>query len=373
MLTLADQIRAIAAELAGATSAPPDPIPPPQPPQPPPVTGNGLLYDIASTLTPGEWRRVDTTWPGKADGKTFKDFQYVEVADGMGWSERLVEYNGTLLFPLMRDKPPTALMGMTADGDWWRIEHPQGWSLTDGERRPFNRHFRDDTYFYWAPSDEKVLMGYFLRTPLANPGVFERYGIPIGDSQMDTVGNFSVCLAEDWGRFFAYTPGGKLRSWAEGETAWREHAAHIPKNERSSGYAGTVIWNPIRKEIISIGGQYFGTNPDVSNRGLRVTAPDAPAELFYATLPDGAPMLGITAANERFTYHPVTGEYLQLYDDGVIYRSPDGAQWSVYQDLRDLKPWGNWEQYIPWTRLGETDCLVAVSHIEGVWLHRVLP
>jgi hypothetical protein len=374
MTSIADRLRDIANRIA-ALEPPvvvePPPVEPPPVVVPPPVAGTGLLYAEAATLQPGEWRQVETTWPGKDTGTTFKSWQYVEVADGMGWSERLVEYHGTLLFPLMRDKPPTALMVMSADGQWRRIEHPEGWSRTDGERRPFNRHFRDATYFYWAPSDLKTAMGYTLRTRLDSPGVFERYGLPIGDSQMDTVGNFSMCLS-GWGRFFAYTPGGKLRSWAEGEPAWREHSTAIPKAERASGYAGTVIWHPLRGEIFAIGGQTFGDNIDQSDRIQVVRAPDAPSVPLRAVLPDGSPMLGVRSAQCRFLPHPTRPEYLCIYNDGVLYRSTTGEQWTVYQDLRDLKPWGAYEQYIPWTRLGDTDVIVAVSHIRGVWLHRVI-
>lgn len=379
MTTLAAQLREIADQVAALEAAPPpiDPPPPVDPPDdPPPVVTGNLLLDAAGTLAPGEWRRVATTWPGKDTGRTFKQFQTVSTpgggsADGMGWTERLVEHQGELLLPLMRDAFNKALAVMDAQGNWKRIEAPAGWSARK-ERRPFNRWFRDERYAYFSPSDSKTAMGYFLRTPLEDPGVFERYGIPIGDDQMDTVGNFSTCLAHEWGRFFAYTPGGKLYSWADGETAWRDHFSHIPKGERNSGYAGTVIWNPVKREIITIGGQTFGANPDPSYRVLRLTAPDGKAEIFDATFEDGTPIPAITAGSSRFIVHPVTGEYLMLYRSGVMYRSDDAVHWTVYEDLTALKPWGAWEQYCPWVHLsGTPDVLVMVSHIMGVWLHRL--
>lgn len=366
-------------EITDTVPAPaPEPEPEPTPnPEPPPILADGtLLRDVASTLQAGEWRRVPTTLPeGLA---RFKDLQYVHGnemqsggADGMGWTERLIEHKGTLMLPLMRDFFTKAMIVMDAAGKWHRIDEPQGWNREKSERRPFNRWFKKDGFACFAPADEKPAMGYVLRTPLGSPGVFERHGIAIGDGAMDSVGNFSMC--EAWGRLWAYTPGGRLRSWAEGDAAWVNNYAHIPSTERASGFAGTVIYNPVRDEVLAIGGQYFGSNPDVSDRGMRVTSPDAPSEMFSATFEDGSRVLGLTSAESRLLYHPVTGEYLMLYHDGQMYRSVDGRVWRLYQDLRMLKPWGGYEQYCPWALLEGTDVIVMVSHTEGVWLHKLLP
>lgn len=370
-------------EITGTTvpAPPPDPAPDPtpEPPQPvvtlPPINKDGtLLRDIAAELSPGEWRRVPTTIP--PEYQDFKGFQYVLAippatggADGMGWTERLIEYKGTLMLPLMRDAFEKSLIIMDATGRWHKIRQPEGWSVTKSERRPFNRWFRDDEYAYFAPADAKIEMGYTLRTPLESPGAFERYGIAIGDSGMDTVGNFSMCKA--WGRFWAYTPGGRLRSWAEGEAAWSDNYSHIPKIECNSGYAGTVIYNPVRDEVIAIGGQTFGDNPDVSYRGLRVSAPGAVSERFDAKFEDGRYVSALRAADDRLLHHARTGEYLMLYQDGRMYRSETGEVWRLYEDLTAVKPWGAWEQYCPWTYLENTDVIVMVSHIEGVWLHKI--
>lgn len=345
----------------------------------PPAAIGSLLHDTAATLMPGEWRRVPTRWPGSDTGRTFKGFQTVSTpgdgsADGMGWTERLVEYHGELLLPLMRDRFGKALARMSSTGNWTRIETPVGWSTSKSERRPFNRWFRDAHYAYFSPADGKELMGYFLRTPLEEPGVFERYGIAIGDDQMDTVGNFSTCHAAEWGRFYAYTPGGKLYSWAEGDSAWASHHTHIPKAQRNSGYGGTVIWNPIEREVITIGGQTFGSNPDMSFRVLRLTSPavNAEAEVFSARFEDGTPIPAINSSTSRLLVHPSTGDYLMLYRDGRMLRSADARVWTLYEDLNTLKPWGNYELYCPWTHLsGTPDVLVMVSHIMGVWLHRL--
>jgi hypothetical protein len=61
-----------------------------------------------------------------------------------------------------------------------------------------------------------------------------------------------------------------------------------------------------------------------------------------------------------------------LYRDGRMLRSADARVWTLYEDLNTLKPWGNYELYCPWTHLsGTPDVLVMVSHIMGVWLHRL--
>lgn len=355
---------------------PPAPPPPTVEPPPAPPQTDTLLLDVAATLELGEWRHVPTRWPGQDAGRPFSGFQTVRTpnvgsADGMGWTERLVEYKGGLMLPLMRDSFGKALMLMDSTGNWTRIETPAGWAAKS-ERRPFNRWFRDDQYAYFSPADAKTAMGYFLRTPLEDPGIFERYGISIGDSQMDTTGNFSTCHSPEWNRFFAYTPGGKLRSWAEGEASWREHADNIPKDDRNSGYAGTVIWNPFRHEVVTIGGQSFGSNPDVSHRMLRLASPTGKATVHDMRSPDGNLFTRIRASQDRFIVSPATGEYLYLRESGVMYISADAETWTVYQDLNAIKPWGNYEQYCPWTHLsGTTDVLVMVSHIEGVWLHRL--
>lgn len=355
-----------------------EPTPEPEPePEPEPIPTDGtLLRDIAATLSRGEWRQVATKIP--AEFPNFKAFQTVHgnemqsgSADGMGWTERLIEHKGTLMLPLMRDFFTKALIVMDSAGNWRRINEPSGWSRTKSERRPFNRWFKEDGYACFAPADEKPAMGYVVRTSLDSPAVFERHGIAVGDSSMDSVGNFSMCTA--WDRRWIYTPGGKLRSWGEGEVAWTDHYSHLPQSQRPSGFAGSVFFNPIRNEVMAIGGQYFGSNPDVSDRGWIIRPGEVQATLFNATFEDGTPILRLTSAQCRLLYHPITGEYLLLYVDGVMYRSDDGRVWRSYQDLRALKPWGNYEQYCPWTILEGTDVVVMVSHLEGVWLHKLLP
>jgi hypothetical protein len=340
-------------------------------------TGSPLLYREASRLAPGEWRAVKTRLPEGGPEK-FKAFQTVSAppdkrpgsADGMGWTERLVEYRGTLMLPLMRSGFQTALIVMDAEGRWTRTNEPPGLPIARGGRRPYNRWFRADEHAYFAPSDSDMRMGYFLRTPLASPGRFEPYGVPIGDTDMVSVGNFSVCYADAWDRFVAYTQVGKVWSWKRGAPAWQPHWQHLPRSERPTGHAGTVLWNPVRREALCIGGQRFGSAPDTSFRVLVLRDPAHGVVRLDATKPDGTPMGAITSGSSRFLVHPRTGEYLCLYRDGVMYRSEDGAQWRVYQDLNEIQPWGAYEKYCPWTWLEDTDVIVMVSHIRGVWLHR---
>jgi hypothetical protein len=226
------------------------------------------------------------------------------------------------------------------------------------------------------PAASRTQHGFMVRTPLDGPdyGKFERYGIAIGDSQYDSTGNTSSCYA--WGRHWCYCTGGKVYSWADGETKWRSHTDHIPKEFRNGGYAGTINYNPIRDEVYAIGSQYFGDGTDEGWRALVVRGPDLPAERLDATL-DGEHILGIASARVRMTYHPVTGDYLMLHsmdDVGRLLRSTDGAAYTLSHlfDSRD-EPWGNYECYMTWTPIPNTDLIVCVSHVNGVLLHKVLP
>jgi len=346
-----------------------------------------LLMDQAATMQPGEWRKLAdlTEWPGKAGGKSFKGFQIVypidpegtTQADGMGWTQNLVYHEGRLLLLLMRsDHLMRAIIGMEPNGQWWRIDLPEGFDK--GGRRPFNRLTQDDTYLYFAPKDARTEMGYFIRTPLDNPGVFERYGVPIGDDQMDSTGNFSVTYVPDWGRFYAYTPGGKLWTWTHGESAWTRLGT-TPVGEdglRATGYAGLVMWNDIRKELILVGGQTFGDAPASGHHVARLTEPMGEIqELPNMLKPDGSPLV-YTAAENKLIVNPTDGSYIHIDRQKIIYRnSTVGGTYEVYDTIgkEDGWPLGNYELYAPYHVIPHTDVIVFVSHIAGVVLHRLKP
>lgn len=345
-----------------------------------PPQAQSLIAEQAATMAPGEWRNIAdlTDWPGKEEGVNFKSFQYVRgiedptapgSADGMGWTQNLVYHNGKLALLLMRSQNQRALMVMEPDGNWWRVNQPPGFD--NGGRRPFNRLTQDDEYLYFAPNDCKECMGYFIRTPLDNPGVFERYGIAIGDDQMDSVGNFAVTWVPEWGRFYAYTPGGKLWTWTHGEPAWT-----LLDRLRwdLSGYAGVLMWNSVKKELVVAGGQVFGDAENLGNRVARITEPIGKMELLPPMFkPDGEPMY-YTAAQNKLIIDPRDGSYLQIAADKQIYRNDEvGGTYEAYGSVdKDAGwPFGAYELYAPYARVPGTDVFVFVSHIKGVVLHRL--
>lgn len=346
--------------------------------------GEALLTSEAATLEPGEWRNIAhlTTWPGKGDGVSFKDFQYVTSidgsdggADGMGWTQDLVYHEGKLMLLLMRDRFQRALMVMEPDGEWWRRNQPEGFDR--GGRRPFNRLTSDGEYLYFFPRHpSRPEMGYMIRTPLDNPGKFERYGIGFGDDQIDTVGSFAATYVAEWDRFFAFTSGGKIWSWSHGERLWFYHG-RTPVDEagaRASGYAGVIVYNPVKDELIVMGGQSFGDSPTAGHKVVRLTAPRGDIEpLPDMKKPDGSKLV-YTSAQNKLIVDPRDGSYLQLDRKGIMYRNDSaGGTWSVYEDLRDSKPFGRYELYAPYAHIPGTDVIVFVSHIRGVVLHRLQP
>jgi hypothetical protein len=361
--------------------APADPVEPDPEPEPPvivpPYSGDSLLMEQASTMQPGEWRNIAhlTTWPGKESGGSFKNFQHVftpegaYIADGMGWTQCLVHHEGALMCVIGRDSSHAVLLHMDKYGVFRR--HESVWKSTVG-RRPFNRLTQDDTHLYFAPNDAREVMGYFRRTSLADPGVFERIGPSFGDSQMDTVGNFAVTYVPEWGRFYAYTPGGKVWSRAPSDAAWHLNGRFpIDTDGRLSGYAGLLLWNPIKKELAIVGGQVFGTTTDTSHHVYRLTAPmGVPERLANRVGPNGSPMYWSSSQSRMFV-NPNNGDYLLMNENLIYTNDSAGGQFALYEDVRTTKPFGNWETYAPGTLIPGTDVFAFISHIRGLVLHRV--
>ncbi|WP_339379906.1 hypothetical protein [Azoarcus taiwanensis] len=339
-------------------------------------------------MAPGEWRNLAhlTTWPGKDEGVSFKSFQYVVPidgesggADGMGWTQQLVEHDGKLMMILSRSQFERALMVMEADGRFWRINQPEGFDSNAGHpggRRPFNRLTKDDDYLYFAPSDSpRTEMGWFIRTPLDNPGVFERVGPSFGDTQVDGVGSFAITYVQEWGRFYAYTPGGKIWSRAPEDNEWHLHE-RLPRNDdgrRLSGYAGLLLWNSVKRELAIVGGQNFGSRLRTSYMQYRMTEPFGAPELMADRVgPDGERMLW-GSGSSKLIVDPRDGSYLFLKSN-VLYRAPDLASpYTVYEDLTGSLPFGRYEPYCPFALVPGTDVIAFISHTQGLVLHRLKP
>lgn len=353
-----------------------------------PAKGADLIIEQAALMRPGEWRNIAhlTSWPGKDDGVGFKSFQYVRPidggeggADGMGWTQTLVHHRGRLMMVLSRSQYQRALMIMEPDGHFWRIDQPVGFDSNanhPGGRRPFNRLTQDAQYLYFAPADmPPTEMGWFIRTPLESPGDFERFGVPIGDSQMDGVGNFAVTYVPEWTRFYAYTPGGKIWSWAEGESEWLYHG-RLPsdpadENRRLSGYAGLLLWNSVKNELAIVGGQTFGNRPRTSYKSYRLTDPLGSPELLPDRTNAEGERMPWSSGGSKLIVDPRDGSYLFLRSN-VLYRSCTlGGHYHLFEDLRDAQPFGAYEPYAPYTHLPDSEVIVFLSHIRGLILYRL--
>ena len=389
----------------------PEPEPEPEPEPPPPYEGESLLLREAATMEPGEWRNIAhlTTWPGKADGRSFKQFQYDDGtsfnnttgkrtagSEGIGWTQRLVYHNGALLLLAMRDQAPVALLGMDPDGTWWRkdtVKHIDGewvtvdemtgwegggWSGFSGGRRPFNRLTQDDQYLYFSRAQgvSQLENGRMYRTPLDNPGAFEDAGHEgFQQSNISTVGSHAVLWVEEWGRFYGYTAGGHVWTRLPTDAGWT-HLGRTPYDGtcRASGYAGEIVYNPFKDELIFIGGQSFGSPPGCSTKWVRLTEPLGEIE----ALPDLPEVDGLqlfyTSAQNKLMVHPHDGSYLLQVGREKVFRAADAfSDWVFYTDLwADAgRPFGNYESYAPFALIPGTDVFVFVSHMRGVVLHRV--
>lgn len=352
------------------------------PVEPPPEPTGTLLVDEAATMAEGEWRLLadKTTWPGKDTGSTFKGFQYVGNADGMGWTQPLVHHNGALMMLLCRDGGEQALMHMDPAGNFTRVEEPVGFGadgIKNGGRRPFNRLMQDSQYMMFAPRGASTEMGHIIRTPLDTPRDFESIGPYIGDDQMDSTGNFSMIWVEEWNRFYAYTPGGKIWSRAPTDAFWTRHADLQVDSEGKtlSGYAGMLVWNPIKLEILIQGGQYFGTNPDTSDKVYRITSPlGDPEMLANRKFPDGTPMYW-NHAESKCLIHPADGSYLVIPKGAprTFYRMVSGSGTAhLFDDFSDvgIEVVGRYELYTVFKQLPGTDVFAYISHIRGLGLYR---
>ena len=348
---------------------------------------DSLLLREAATMQPGEWRNIAhlTTWPGKDDGRTFFAFQRVSgtasdgsgVADGIGWTQRLVYHKGGLLILAMRDASPVGLIGMHPDGTFWRVDAPEGFEGPGG-RRPFNRLTQDTTHVYFSITRgvTKEDHGRTLRTPLDNPGVFEDSGHHgFGQSNIDSVGNHAILWVEEWGRFYGYTPGGRIWTRTPEDDGWTD-LGRTPYDGtcRASGYAGEIAYNPIEDEVIFIGGQHFGSPRGCGTKWVRLQEPLGEIEALPDLPEINGEQLRYTSAQGKIFVDPRDGAYLLQVGRERIYRASNAlADWTLYIDLYEDagKPFHFYDSYAPLALIPGTDVYVFLSHIRGVVLHRL--
>lgn len=353
-------------------------------PTPDRTPGLNLIEEEAATMQPGEWRNLKdkTFWPGKNHDLSFKGFQTVywpdgrAITDGMGWTQDIALHNGRLIMLLMRSNYPD-LMVMEPDGHFWRKNHIDG--VLGGGRRPFNRLAYDDEFLYYFPGAvEKLQIGMAVRTPLDNPGEFE-VAIPAGFDfvDQDSSGNFAVTYVKEWGRFYSFAQYGYIRSIAIGETEWTIHG-QAPVDDfgvRASGYAGAIVYNPVRDELVAFGGQYFGNNPPCDHKAVRMTEPFGEISALPDLENEQGDRLSFRSNMAKLFIDPRDGAYLMqpVGPEHLIYRNDDFSKpWTLYEDMRAIGgPLSHWETYAPLALIPNTDVYVFLSNINGLVLHRL--
>lgn len=376
------------------------PVRPGPPPAPP-----SRLFEIAATLKSGEFRRVDTRLPPGVDSiSQLNSTNWHAPGEngtfGVGWSDRMVFDPGTgrLFNILMRDTSIRSVIWLEPDLSWNGVVSPPGLDYEGAERRPYNRLMDGgDGYLYFSPSEpEKTSVGRLVRARYDRPEHWEEFGIGANHARAHDVGDHSTAWHPDIGKFVLYTLGpssqqdpdlgegidghlmGRVFVWGPGDPAWVPPDNHPdyagpPGRTQSSGYSGTTLYNPVRREVLIYGGmtQYGNNHP----KGSQATA-TLDAEGRFRR--HGASGQAYVAGNTRLTYHPVTGDYLLLkHNATVMYVGdpPRGKPWKVLYDWRNTperqRPFDRYENWHRVTPLPGTDVLIWSDLRRGIILQRL--
>ncbi len=364
------------------------------------------LYDIATTLAPGEFRHVETVLPPGVE--TISQLNHTnwhpddnsEGTFGVGWTDRTLfdPRSGRLFNVLMRGSYTESITWLEPDLHWDGIMAPEKSGL--GGRRPYNRLMDGgDGYMYFAPQIPNNAIGRLTRAAYTDPGSWEELGVPIPlDRTGHAVGDFSTIWHPDIEKFVLYIYGrgegdlsdegitdfehGHVFVWGHGDSRWRRPENHSdysgsPGRTQSSGYGGTTIYNPIHHEVLIYGGVSHWNN--AHPLGPQCTATIDRDGHFQRHGPSG---LIYSAGSKRLTYHPITGDYiltvrgsdktdLKMY----IGDPPRGKPWELLYDWADktgeerpLHHYENWHRVTP---LPGTDVLIWSDLRRGIVLQRL--
>lgn len=362
------------------------------------------LYDIAAEMKPGEFRRVPTKLPaGVKDMARFNNTYWHDPREdgtfGVGWTDRHIfdPVTGRLFNILMRDVSVRSVTWLEPDLTWKGVVAPPGLDYPGAERRPYNRLMDGgDGYLYFSPSKPgRASIGRLVRAPFTNPERWEEFGVPGNLPRAHPVGDHSTVWHPDIQKFVLYTTGpaghsaeagegfaghimGHVHLWGPGDAAWQLPENHPnyrgPRGRtQSSGYGGTTLYNPIRREVLIYGGmtQYGGNDP----LGSQATATLDAQGRFQR---HGASGLDYTAGSTRLTYHPRTGEYILLKNNATrmyIGDPPRGKPWRILFDWSEVPParrpfdkYENWHRVTP---LPGTDVLIWSDLRRGIILQRL--
>ncbi len=339
---------------------------------------SSFIEKNAAEMSPGEWRALPSTVDGRPfDSSVFDVYPGPNntpsqgAIEGLGWTDMLVYYKGTITVPLMRERLD-AMARMDLEGAWHRTEdvifNPE--RPRAGNRRPFNRWCDGhDGFIYHLPTYEterRTQTGKLARTPIDNPGTFTLVGESMNDNQMNQSGDVALSYAPPWERFLANTTGGKIYTRARSGGPWRLHG-----RTGSSGVAGVIIYNPLRDEVMAGGG--ITTNDTTGEHFAYLSGPDADAVRLPPFVDEAGNTLVYTAASRRLTVNPATGEYLLYsHEDWTIFRGDGRGPWKVYEKFdKRGGPLGTYGYYCPVEPLYKYKTLLWLSNDRGLVLHKV--
>ncbi|MDZ7803437.1 hypothetical protein [Thiohalophilus sp.] len=383
----------------------PDPGPIPDPEPTPELSGEHPFYAITATMQPGEFRPVETTFPPGVGSMSRMNHTSWHPDDdsagtfGVGWTDRTLfdPQTGRLFNVLMRSKYTRSITWLEPDLRWTGIMAPPEAGI--GGRRPYNRLMDGgDGYMYFAPGDR---IGRLTRAPYKNPAQWEDVGAPPlpMDYSGHAVGDYSTIWHPDIGKFVFYIFGrgpnedvgieaheqGHVWIWGPGDDQWTRPDNHpdetaSPGRTQSSGYGGTTLYNPVRREVLIYGGSANWSNPHPLGPQCMATI-NSEGE-FRRHGPSGLPY---SAKKERITFDPVTGDYIMTV--GPEHRGDQtdlkmyvgdpirGKDWELIHDWvgltgadRPLHHYENWHRVTP---LPGTDVLIWSDLRRGIVLQRL--
>ena len=391
---------------------------------------------IGRSMKPGEWRYVETTntpdfrvrFCGSGDASTH----------ALGWTDAFAYDAQTQSFWAigMREASEKRLFFLDRNLVWHEVSMPWGEDCTR-DRRPFNRltvaDIGDGPHLYWPVSNgTPTSIGRMIRAPIA-PYLagetridWQQFSEGFGIRNMNSTGDFAVEWFPEiasWVFFGRHsgtrtpTPFSQEGHTPEGaslDKSWHGQAMVLSAEERvwrffdrtySGQYRARLIYNPFRKEVLLAPGSEFRAAPGSTipqREWARIVAGGRPG--MVTPLPDGqVPMVkkldqatgdGFELPAYSPRYHslgvnPVNGDYLWWNrHEEVIWSSPDGKRWYIYDDFNDLdsnrfppererfrgrRGLFGATGYVQMNALPGTDLVVFFDPDRGVILHRIRP
>ena len=357
------------------------------------------LYDIAGTLKPGEWRRVETGLPPGVNNfnEMFDTYWFDPNRSGtygLGWSGRQAfdPETGRLVVVLQRSNHPTSVVWLEPDLQWkgWHPA-PDSPLYNAGGRRPYDRLMTVDGHVVLSPATAAdrngprggQATGRLVRAPFRNLTAWENFGYYANLRHARPDGAHTSEWHPDIRKYVLYVMLGpdttpNVLLWGEEDVGWKppENAPGQegpPGRTLSSGYNAGSIYNPLRREVLLYGGSSTyprGADPQYESWTYTIDADGK----FKAHGPSG---IDFRAGGKRLTYNPVNGNYLLLdYGSLTLWEGdpPRGVPWRIKYDWRNTpendRPFSRYDAWHGVTHLPGTDVLIWRDHFRGIILYR---